>query len=204
MTAYNYVLLGKRLLVNTGDEAFAVPFENIVWAYLKEEKRKGKKGKEESFFYIYIYTDEAVEMYQSDFNRMLEVVYQGKGCQSQTYYYNTVGNYVIRNEYAVTWKRYIEWYFEDITQGITPAFKIIWGILILKSIQICYVKNFSVAVFIFALFCIYKLFVGDCIKLVKDYKQESQLYGGKNRKRTIMVSDTYVWIQDGYSICQYN
>ncbi|MGN0426563.1 MAG: DUF6709 family protein [Agathobacter sp.] len=104
MTAYDYMFFGKSLLVCFAYGAIAVPYNRIVWAYMK---------KENASFYIHIYTDdryerkitvsdekcgnvilerikehipyillgdtdENVEMYQSDFSGMVEEVQRRK------------------------------------------------------------------------------------------------------------------------------
>lgn len=202
-----------------------------MWAYLKEEKKKGK-----SFFYIYIYTDdrherknpvtdvqcgevilrklaesapyillgytdEIANMYQSDFSRMLEVVCQRKACQSQEDH-STVENYAVINEFAVTWKKYVEWYFDTLVQFGLFWFKIFWGIAAFYSIMPLFV-NFSFILFLFGIFCLYRIFIRDYIRVRKFYRRGVQSFG-KNWARKIMVSDTHIMTQEGNTTIRYN
>ncbi|MGN0426565.1 MAG: DUF6709 family protein [Agathobacter sp.] len=233
VTGYDYVLFGERLLVCIAYEAIAVPYERLVWAYLKQEKRG---------VYIYAYTDdgymrkirvsnvqcgavilrkmaefaphmifgdtyENVNMYQSDFHRMIEVVQQRKeNCAA--YGENNISgrsmeeNYVIKNEYVVTWERYRECYIDCLISG-GIWFKVLWGILAFNAFIVSFENGFSFIPFLFAMYCVYRIFIRDYIKLQKRYKQNMQQCGG-NWIVEVWVSDTSICIKElGKETC-YN
>lgn len=109
------------------------------------------------------------------------------------------GNRVtIKNEYNVTWKKYLEWWLESKGKPPRSIIAIMWIVLGFVSAGIGIVCGFGFFLcLVLVLFCIYRAAPRDLLVLNRQYKSMAKSFGQKEWLRTIVFEEEEITVLEG-------
>lgn len=113
------------------------------------------------------------------------------------------GDFIIKNEYCVTWHLYKSWVMESMLRGQRLAFVIYWCILSLLSLGVGAVVHGLNIFWLFSAFCLYRAFLRNFLLAKKQYNMLAKTYGQENWTRTIMLEDETISVLEGTISIQY-
>ena len=107
-------------------------------------------------------------------------------------------NATIKNEYRVTWKKYLEWWLESKVKPPRLIIAIVWIVLGFVWLVLGLVLDFGTALYFFMVFfCFYRVAPRDILVLNRQYKSMAKSFGQEEWFRTIVFEEERVIVLEG-------
>lgn len=107
-------------------------------------------------------------------------------------------NATIKNEYRVTWKKYMEWWLESKVKPPRSIIAIMWIVLGFVWIGIGISLEFgTVLCFFMVFFCFYRVAPRDILVLNRQYKSMAKSFGQEEWLRTIVFEEEQIIVLEG-------